>query len=676
MSRTFLTNHRRRSLAVTIATGTVLAVTAALSAAAATTPRQLPARGQASRAAGHTVASSGAAGRLMAAYSAAARESGVPDSLLLAIGYSESRWEPRGSGPSADGGYGLMNLTARTFTEVSGAGKAGQPRRQVGLHRTHYTLDEAARLLHVPAGTLKTNDAENIRGAAAVLASYARAQNGGRLPAALSGWYGAVAAYSGATTSQGAGLFAGQVFGALRSGAALTTSGGQAMRLPAAPGLHPDTGQLARLRLRPAAASASVPTDCPAVLNCDFIPAAYAEDSTTDPTDYGDYDIGSRPQDLKIFSIVIHDTEESYADTINTFTDPASFVSSNYVVRSSDGHVTEMLRPQDVPFAVGNWYYNTHSISIENEGFADQGTQWYTPAEYQSDAKLVDYLAQRFDVPLDRIHIVGHDNVGGPTDADNAVQHWDPGPYWDWNHFMSLVRNESESSYLNSQGSLNRAGHQVVTISPDFATNNPPLTDCDEGTAPATLPTPPANFVYLHTAPDASAPLLSDPDLHTDGSPGTTCAEDWGDKAPAGDQYVIAGQQGDWTGIWYAGTIGWFFNPPGAAQTARYTGAWVVTPRPGLASVPVYGSAFPQASEYPPGVAVRANPALAYTIKAGQSYVTAGEAPDGFYNSITFNASTPYDHTVIFGKAAYYEIQLNHRIYYVHASDVTLKHLH
>jgi len=217
-------------------------------------------------------------------------------------------------------------------------------------------------------------------------------------------------------------------------------------------------------------------------------------------------------------------------------------------------------------------------------------------------------------VPLDRIHIVGHDNVGGPTDADNAVQHWDPGPYWDWNHFMSLVRNESESSYLNSQGSLNRAGHQVVTISPDFATNNPPLTDCDEGTSPAPLPTPPANFVYLHTAPDASAPLLSDPDLHPDGSPGTTCANDWGDKAPAGDQYVIAGQQGDWTGIWYAGTIGWFFNPPGAAQTARYTGAWVVTPRPGLASVPVYGSAFPQASEYPPGVAVRANPALAYTI--------------------------------------------------------------
>ena len=98
----------------------------------------------------------------------------------------------------------------------------------MSLVRTHYTLDEAARLLHVPASTLKTNDAENIRGAAAVLAGYARALNGGRLPSTLGGWYGAVAAYSGATSSQAAGLFAGQVFGALRTGASLLTSGGQA----------------------------------------------------------------------------------------------------------------------------------------------------------------------------------------------------------------------------------------------------------------------------------------------------------------------------------------------------------------------------------------------------------------------------------------------------------------
>jgi hypothetical protein len=657
----------RRVLAVAGTAATALTVTAALSGAAAAAPHQAAARASVPR----------ASGRLMATFNAAARESGVPASLLLAIGYSESRWEPRGTTASADGGYGLMNLTARTSAVASAAGKSGSQPRRVSLVKTHYTLDAAARLLHVPASTLKTSDAENIRGAAAVLASYARALNGGRLPSALGGWYGAVAAYSGATTSQAAGLFAGQVFGALRSGAALTTSDGQAMRLPASPGLHPETAQLTRLGLKSGTASASTPTDCPAVLKCNFIPVTYTEAPGGDPGNYGDYDIASRPQNLKIYSIVIHDTEESYADTINTFTstNPLSYTSANYVIRSSDGHVTEMLRPQNVAWAVGNWYYNTHSISIENEGFADQGNQWYTKAMYKSDGELVAYLAKRFDVPLDRVHIVGHDNVGGPTNADNAIQHWDPGPFWNWNYFMALAHHESESSYLRSQGSLTSAGHHVVTISPDYARNEPPVTDCDI-TNPAPLPKQPANFVYLHTAPKASAPLLSDPTLHTDGSPGTTCAEDWGDKASTGDQYVIAGQHGNWTGIWYAGTIGWFFNPHGAGQTARYTGATVVVPRPGLASVPVYGSAFPEASAYPKGVTVQSNTPLAYTIKAGQAYVTIGSVPDDYYNAITFNSSMPYDHTVIRGKTGYDEILLNHRIYYVKAADVKVKRLH
>ena len=123
-----------------------LAVTAALSGAAAGAPHQAPARGSASR----------ASGRLMEAFNAAARESGVPASLLLAIGYNESRWEPHGTMPSADGGYGLMNLTTRTFTVAGAAGKPGSQPRRVSLVKTHYTLGEAARLLHVPAGTLKT----------------------------------------------------------------------------------------------------------------------------------------------------------------------------------------------------------------------------------------------------------------------------------------------------------------------------------------------------------------------------------------------------------------------------------------------------------------------------------------------------------------------------------------
>jgi hypothetical protein len=642
---------------------TALAVTAALSGAAVAAPAAAghPASGPASQ----------AAGRQMASFRAAAKEFGVPVSLLLAIGYNESRWEPHGTLPSADGGYGLMNLTTRTFAVASAQGK-GIP-RQVTLVKTHYTLDEAARLLHVPAATLKTSEAENVRGAAAVLAGYARRLDGGRLPAALGDWYAAVAEYSGAAQQKTAELFADDVFATLRTGTSRVTSGGQAMRVAAAPGLRPDRGMVSRLGLKQAPHS-SVPVDCPANLNCQFVPAAYAEDPGGSPYNYGNYDIATRPRDMKINSIVIHDTESSYADAIATFQNPAAYVSANYVIQSSTGDITEMVRPQDVAWAVGDWYYNTHSISIEHEGYAAQGSVWYTPVMYQASAELVRYLAHRFGVPLNRQHIVGHDNIAGPTGAYTAAQHWDPGPFWNWTYYMSLLHGVSQQAELASGGSVTPGAHHVVTIDPNFATNEPPVTDCSGGTC-TPLPRQPASFVYLHSQPSFSAPLLSDPTLHPGGSAGTRQDSDWGDKAPTGEKYVIAGQQGNWTAIWYAGMTGWFYNPPGAGQTARYTSSMAVTAKPAVSSVPVYGSAFPEASAYPKVVPVQPNAPLAYKILPGQAYVLTGAVPDDYYYAVTYNSSAPDDHTVIKGKTLYYQIVFNHRLFYVKAADVVVKYL-
>jgi len=422
-------------------------------------------------------------------------------------------------------------------------------------------------------------------------------------------------------------------------------------------------------------AAASRPAaDCPASLNCDFIPAAY-KTIGGNPADYGNYDQASRPADgLKINSIVIHDTEESYPGTISGFTDPAHQAAANYLVQSSTGNVTEMVRPGDVAWAVGNWYYNTHSVSIENEGFAAQGAAWYTQAEYKSDAALVRYLARKYGVPLDAEHIVGHDSVGGENSAQNKNQHTDPGPYWNWNYFMSLVRGESESAYLASQGSAGARGHHVITISPDWNANRPPVTTgCQQSTCPA-LPSQPANFVYLRTQPNQSAPLLSDPTMHPRGGPGTTKINDWSATARAGDQYVLAGRKGDWTGIWFGGRTGWFRDPRGTGATARFTGATVVTPKPGKATVPVYGAPYPESSAYPKGVTPRSRPALAYTFKAGQSYVTTGSVPDDSYNA-AYDPRTPHNREVIRGHTRYDQVLFNHRLYYVNASDVTLKHL-
>lgn len=636
--------------------------------------------GVAAAVAPHAHAGPADSGRRMALFRAAAREFRVPAGLLLAISYNQTRWE-RGSSPSIDGGYGLMDLTAPKLPASDGRGDPVRPAPR-GAAVPGSTLDQAAHLLRLPPAVLKTSERQNIRGAAALLAHDARTDARGALPATVGGWYGAVAEYSGATNAGLARSFADDVYRTLRTGASLTTMDGQVLDLAPARGLHPDRAQLGLLGLRPAAAVSST-VDCPAALNCRFVPAAYAQDSPTDPSNYGNYDKAGRPNrmltpagqaaSMKIKYIIIHDTEGSYDSAISTFQNPTAYVSANYVIRSSDGAVTEMVRPRNVSWGAGDWYVNMHAINIEDEGFAAQGSTWYTQALYGSAAALVRYLAAKYGIPLDRQHILGHEDVPGPTDYYTSAQHWDPGPFWNWNHFMALVHGVSDPAEQASGGSVSRGTHHLVTIDPAFATNEPKITDCQSGTC-VTLPKQPANFVYLRTGPGNSFPLLGDTLLHPGGH-GTTIDNDWGDKATIEETFVYAGRSGNWTAIWFSGQKAWFDNPAGAQQAALYTGGQVITPKAGRTSIPVYGSAFPEASAYPSAVPVVKVVKLSYTVPAGQEYPTVGTVPTDYYYAATINSSLPDDHTIIIGKTAYDQISFNHRKFFVRASDVTIKNL-
>ena len=84
-------------------------------------------------------------------------------------------------------------------------------------------------------------------------------------------------------------------------------------------------------------------------------------------------------------------------------------------MRSSDGHVAQHVNPKNVGFHAGNWYVNMHSVGIEHEGFAATGATWYTESMYRSSAALVKHLATKYGIPLDRAHIIGHDQVPGIT---------------------------------------------------------------------------------------------------------------------------------------------------------------------------------------------------------------------------------------------------------------------
>jgi len=388
--------------------------------------------------------------------------------------------------------------------------------------------------------------------------------------------------------------------------------------------------------------------ECPNGLACRVVPAAY-EQNSADPGDYGNYDLANRPTDgLAIRYAIVHDTEVLYEPTIALFQNPHAYVSSHYVLRSSDGEVTQMVATENVAWHAGNWWINTHAVGYENEGFAIEGAQWYTNQLYRSLARLVRYTAERYGFPADRAHILGHDELPGPTAAFQAGMHWDPGPFFDWAHFMALV-----GSPINASGG-DKTG-RIVTIAPNFAQNRPTITDCEGGGE--RVPSQPANFIYLHTGPSDAAPLVDEPFLP---GAGTTCANDWGDKAVTGQTFAVAERQGDWLAIWYGGQKAWLHDPNGKSTVAG--AGTLVTPKAGLASIPVYGRAYPSSVS---------TATLGYTIPAGQTYVAADLVGADYYDAPTFTLD-PSEHTVVSSGERFYQITFNHRIAFVRATDVDI----
>ncbi|MFF8606998.1 N-acetylmuramoyl-L-alanine amidase [Streptomyces sp. NPDC015346] len=614
-----------------------------------------------------------AAGTLQEQFAEAAARRGVPPSVLLAVSYLQSRWDAHAGAPSVTGGYGPMHLTdavtalARaphhSHGEEDARGDESRAPRIVAepdvapptageLPARLKTLERAAEVSGIPAEELRTSTAANIEGGAALLAAAQRA-SGRPLSADPADWYGAVARYSGADDRATAAIFANDVYDVIRAGETRTTDSGQVVTLPADPDIAPATGQVESLGLRTADAGR---TECPKTVACEWIPAPYEEFGDGD---YGNHDKGNRPDSQDIDYIIVHDTEATWDVTLKLVQDP-TYVSWQYSLRSSDGHIAQHLPLKDVGWHAGNWFVNAKSVGLEHEGFLTAPDSWYTEAMYRTSARLVRHLAQRYDIPLDRQHILGHDNVPGTVASTIRGMHTDPGPYWDWAHYFQLLGRPFTPSAGPDAG--------VVTIRPDYATHQPVYTGCakaGEACAPHG-----SGAVRLHTEPSAEAPLVKDVGLRPGGQASTTGVNDTGARASTGQQYAVAERRGDWTAIWYLGQKAWFHNPK-ARPTAVNARGLVLTPKDGAAQIPVYGRAYPEASAYPAGVPVQAVSPLPYKLLAGQRYVVGDRTPGEYYFAPVFDTT---GHTVVRGQEEYYEIQFGHRVAFVKAADVRVSH--
>lgn len=169
------------------------------------------------------------------------------------------------------------------------------------------------------------------------------------------------------------------------------------------------------------------------------------------PAYSGNYQVANRGlADIKY--IVIHNTEGSYAGTLSWFKDPAANVSAHYVIRSNDGHVAQMVDEKNIA-----WHdacFNTNSVGIEHEGYAAKPDIWYTEAMYAESAKLTAYLADTYKIA--KTH--SPSTILGHSEAPDCSDHGDPGPGWNWDHYMDLVRTGGAASFK---------GEDIIVDAPD-----------------------------------------------------------------------------------------------------------------------------------------------------------------------------------------------------------------
>jgi photosystem II stability/assembly factor-like uncharacterized protein len=121
---------------------------------------------------------------------------------------------------------------------------------------------------------------------------------------------------------------------------------------------------------------------------------------------------------------------------------------AHYVIRSSDGDVTQMVREKDEAWHSGNGDVNDRSIGIEHEALPGS-CRWFTDAMYRSSAQLSAYLAIKFLIPIDRKHFIAHSEVPDPNHPGQFggfAHHTDPGPCWNWPKYMGLIRDFAAAS--------------------------------------------------------------------------------------------------------------------------------------------------------------------------------------------------------------------------------------
>jgi len=175
-------------------------------------------------------------------------------------------------------------------------------------------------------------------------------------------------------------------------------------------------------------------------------------------------------------AIVIHIMEGSLSGTDSWFKDRQSSVSAHYGI-GMNGEIHQYVQENDTAWHAGrvnapSWNLikpagnglfrnpNYYTIGIEHEG--NENSDW-TDAMYESSSSLVAEIARRWDIPIDRNHIIGHHEIYSLKTC--------PGFKVDLSKLVDLCRRKA--GYQPSYAIIDQTGSVRTKVQLRIRDNNP-----------------------------------------------------------------------------------------------------------------------------------------------------------------------------------------------------------
>ena len=354
-------------------------------------------------------------GSLARSLELAADEAGVSRDLVMAIAIEED---------------GLALPALRIVRDDDHVPVAG------ALELRHGRLDTlalGAALLGTTEEALRTDTDLATRAGARVLATLGAQHGAG---SSYESWRTTLEVMSG-MDDDNARAYASRVLAILHRGGSFPARAGETIQLAA----HAEIAAIEPTvaRLEPATAT-------------DFAGAVWFTTSCTNKCDVG------RPLgNAAVDKIVIHDTEGGWDGSVATLQNDAG-KSVHYIVDRDGSRVGQFRHETDTTWHAGNYYYNETSVGIEHVGVAADPAG-YAAGLYDTSRALVADIRTRWNVPLDRQHIIGHYQVPDGTSISEssapcsdtldhcetsanfggASNHRDPGYNWQWCQYMEKL---------------------------------------------------------------------------------------------------------------------------------------------------------------------------------------------------------------------------------------------